>query len=237
MVPSATDRWGWPILPDLLVGAIVLAAAVGGLRLLLALPALVMPVALLGYFGLAATIWRYRRWAPLTPADRVTMGRAILVMLLLGLLPAADDLAGQMALPFAIALVAVMLDGLDGLVARRLACQTAAGARFDMELDAFLLLILCGWVVALDRAGAWVMLIGLWRYAYVMAGWRWSALRQTLPPSQRRRVICAIQGVGLAVLMAPGMPVSWATPIAAILLVLLSYSFMVDITQSLRRPF
>ncbi len=235
MVPSATDRWGWSILPDLLVGAIVLTAAAGGLRLAFELPARVMSVALLGYFALAATIWTYRRWAPLTPADRVTMGRAVLVMLLLGLLPAVGDLTGQMALPFAIALVAIMLDGVDGLVARRLACQTAAGARFDMELDAFLLLILCGWVVALDRAGMWVMLIGLWRYGYILAGWRWPALRQPLAPSQRRRMICAIQGIGLVALLAPGFPASWATAVAALLLALLSYSFVVDIAQSLSR--
>lgn len=201
----------------------------------LELPVRVLSVALLGYFGLAALIWTYRRWAPLTPADRVTMGRAILVMLLLGLLPAADELSVQMALPFALALVAVMLDGVDGLVARRLACQSAAGARFDMELDAFLLLILCGWVVALDRAGVWVMLIGLWRYAYVLAGRRSPTLQQSLPPSQRRRVICAIQGIGLVALLAPGFPDAGAAPVAALLLALLSYSFIVDIVQSLRR--
>ncbi len=235
MVPSATDRWGWPILPDLLLGAVVLTAAAGGLRIAFALPAAVMPLALLGYFGLAAVLWTYRRWAPLTPADRITMGRALLVMLLVGLLPAANQLGDASALPFAIALVAVMLDGLDGWVARRLRCETAAGARFDMELDAFLLLILCIWLLQLERTGPWVLLIGLWRYGFVLAGWFWPALRSPLPPSQRRRVICAIQGVGLALLIAPGLPGAWASAAAALLLAVLSYSFIVDMVAAARR--
>lgn len=229
MVPPGTEHWRWPILPDLLLAAVLLTGAAGGLRITFDLPVITLLLSLLGYFVLAALLWRYRGWAPLTPADRVTMGRAILVLLLLGLLPAAQRLQDASHLVFALALVAVLLDGLDGFIARRLRCETAAGARFDMELDALLLLILSAWVMQWELTGAWVLLIGLWRYLFVMAGW-WSVrLRQPLPASSRRRLICAMQGIGLALCLMPEFPSPAAPPLAAVLLGFLSYSFIVDL--------
>ena len=228
MVPDPTHRRGPGLLIDLLLGAIPLAAAAGGLRLALDLDPGVMPLALLAYAGLAVALWRQRGGAALTPADRVTLGRGVLVMLLIGLLPAAGTAQLDPALPFALGLAAVALDGVDGAVARRLHCATAAGARFDMELDALLLLVLALWVVLLGQAGLWVLAIGAWRYVFVLAGRLQPALRRPLPPSQRRRLICAIQGVGLALCIAPGMPPAASAAIALGLLVLVSYSFLVD---------
>ena len=47
--------------------------------------------------------------------------------------------------------MALILDGVDGKVARRTGTSTALGARFDMEVDAFLILVLS--VYVLDVAG------------------------------------------------------------------------------------
>ncbi len=232
MVPRRAADIPWLILPDLLVAAIVLTAAAGGLRLVLGLPAGVLPLALLAYAAMAIMLWRLCGNRPLTPADRVTLGRGLLVMLLIGLLPAAGGLRAEPVLPFALALTAVLLDGLDGLVARRLNCVTRAGARFDMELDAVLLLVLSVWVVQLGLAGAWVLGIGAWRYVFVLAGRLRPELRRPLAPSQRRRVICGIQGVGLSVCLAPGFPPAWVPLLAGALLALLSYSFLVDAAAS-----
>ena len=44
--------------------------------------------------------------------------------------------------------VALALDGVDGRVARRTETVTAVGARFDMEVDAFLILVLSVYVAA-----------------------------------------------------------------------------------------
>ena len=49
--------------------------------------------------------------------------------------------------------VAMLLDGTDGRVARRTGTTSAFGARFDMELDAFLLLALS---VLVWQSGRWV---------------------------------------------------------------------------------
>jgi len=222
------------VLADLLIGAILLVAAAAALQQTLELTPVVLPLALFAYLGMAMVIAIARDGRPLTPADRVTLGRGVLVMLLVGLLAAAGDLAADPSVVFALALVAVLLDGVDGLVARRLDCATEAGGRFDMELDAFLLLVLCLWLLLLERAGAWVLLIGLWRYAFVAAGWGVAALKRPLPPSQRRRVICAVQGLGLAGCLIPGLPALWSSLIAAGLLILVSYSFVTDIAASWR---
>lgn len=228
MVPPGTDDSPLQILPDLLVAAIVLTAAAGGLQQTLDLPAGVLPLALAAYAALALLVWRLVGNRVLTPADRVTMGRGLLVMLLVGLLPAAGSGPNVAMLPFALGMTAFVLDGIDGWVARRLGCQTPAGARFDMELDAVLLLVLTLWLLRLDLAGAWVLAIGGWRYAFILAGYWRPALRRPLPPSQRRRVICGVQTGALVVLLAPDFPAAWVPPSAAVLLILLSYSFIVD---------
>ena len=64
---------------------------------------------------------------------------------------------------------ALVLDSVDGRVARRTASTTAVGARFDMEVDAFLILVLSAYVV--QSVGLWVLTIGAARYAFVAAGW------------------------------------------------------------------
>src|SRR5699024_6459898 len=72
--------------------------------------------------------------------------------------------------------VALSLDGLDGLLARRRGEASRFGAGFDMETDALVILLLSILMYRLDRAGAWVLAIGLMRYAFVAAGWVWPRL-------------------------------------------------------------
>ena len=73
------------------------------------------------------------------------------------------------ALLVRLAAVALALDAVDGWVARRTGTVSELGARFDMEADAFLILVLSGFVA--DSLGGWVLAIGLMRYAFVAAGW------------------------------------------------------------------
>lgn len=193
----------------------------------------VVPAALLAYAGVAAPLAWWHRRAPLTPADRVTLARAVLVTLLAGLLPWAGELAGQAWWVVLLAALALALDGVDGAVARRTGTATAAGARFDMELDAAFLLVLSAWLVGLGLAGPWVLAIGLLRYAFVAAGGVVPALRRELPPSWRRKAVCAVQGAVLAACLAP--PLAPVAPwLAGAALGLLGYSFGADVLWLLR---
>jgi len=80
-----------------------------------------------------------------------------------------------------VAAIALVLDGVDGWVARRTHSETELGARFDMEVDAFLLLVLSVYVAQL--LGWWVLAIGLLRYVFVVAGWLLPWMRATLSGS------------------------------------------------------
>lgn len=191
------------------------------------------------YGALAALIlWTFPADLPgpgLGAANRVTLARASLTVpvFALALLP---GWLGDRALWCIIALstVAMVLDGVDGRVARRTGSQSAFGARFDMELDAALIMTLCVLVWRSGKVGAWVLLIGLMRYAFVAAGWVWPALTAELPPSFRRKLVCVVQGVALLVALGPIVPVWLAVGANAVALALLGWSFAVDVLWALR---
>jgi len=166
--------------------------------------------------------------APFGPANIVTTARAALVALVAGLI-------GEMAAPnFAMTAAAagtlsVLLDGLDGWLARRTKMTSAFGARYDMEVDALLILALSIVVWQQGKAGAWVVASGLERYAFVAAGWIWSWMRQPLPRSQRARIVCVAQIAGLIASLLPAITWPASAVIAAAALAALTWSFAVDV--------
>jgi phosphatidylglycerophosphate synthase len=133
----------------------------------------------------------------LGPANRVTLARTILVGGIAAL--AAESFTRTVPVPLIVALtgVALALDGVDGQVARRTGSMTALGAKFDMEVDAFLILVLCALLVR--PLGLWVLAIGGMRYAFLAAGWLMPWLTAALPPRFSRKVVAAAQGTVLVV--------------------------------------
>jgi len=166
---------------------------------------------------------RYR----LGPADAVTLTRAVLIGGLTALIADSfrDAAQAQAALPVMVALasIALALDAVDGRVARRTGTVTAVGARFDMEVDAFLVLVLALYDVRL--LGGWVLLIGAARYLFVAAGWLLPWLRGPVPPRLWGKVVAAIQGVVLAVAMTDVLPTPVMTLAVLAALALLAESF------------
>jgi phosphatidylglycerophosphate synthase len=178
----------------------------------------------------SALLWGLHRAgaAALRPADRVTMVRAILVGGVTALV--ADALADRPA-PIAVLVsmsaVALALDGVDGYVARRTGTASDMGARFDMEVDAFLIFVLS--VHMVRPLGAWVLAIGTMRYAFVVAGWVLPWLRGRLPARQWRKVVAATQGIVLTVAAADVLPRPLAIAAVAMSLALLVESFGRDV--------
>ncbi|HEY0880074.1 MAG TPA: CDP-alcohol phosphatidyltransferase family protein [Archangium sp.] len=119
-----------------------------------------VPLALAGAASLAAFLVRHK--PPHSRLGGLGLANAI-TLLRLGLVVAAA-LAAPTWWAFGLVLV---LDGLDGAVARRLDESTDFGAHFDMETDALFVGVLC---VASFVAGApaWVLLFGALRYALVL---------------------------------------------------------------------
>ena len=161
------------------------------------------------------------------PANQVTLARAGLVALLAGFVgERGADLA---ALAFTLAFAAAVLDAADGWLARATAMASAFGARFDMETDAALLLVLAVLAWQLGKAGPWVLAVGLMRYAFVAAGAVAPWLRDPLPPRFRRKAVCAVQMVALVAALAPIVAPRASALLAAAALAALCYSFAADV--------
>ena len=224
---------------DLAAGALLLAAVTVTTWRLFDLSATYLPQAVALYALLAVlVVWT----APVTgrpdglgTANRVTLGRAALLLPVAVLALHGEGLGAQAYWwIIGISTIAMALDGVDGWTARRSGTATVFGARFDMELDAFLLLALSILVWRSGQTGPWVILIGMLRYLFVAAGWIWPALQGRLPPSLRRKVMCVVQGVALLVCLGPIVPAPMASVTAAGALGLLVYSFAADVRYLVR---
>jgi phosphatidylglycerophosphate synthase len=167
-------------------------------------------------------------------ANAVTLARGVLTALV-GALVVTPMTFGVAAFATAAGTLAAVLDGVDGRLARGRGVVSEFGARFDMETDALLVLALSALAWRWDRAGAWVLLSGLLRYAFVAAGWLAPWLRRPLHPSRRRQAVCVVQIAVLLAVIAPLLPPGASAPLALAGLLVLAWSFAIDVTWLARR--
>ncbi|WP_250004076.1 CDP-alcohol phosphatidyltransferase family protein [Actinoplanes sp. M2I2] len=181
----------------------------------------------LGLCGLLGAGLARAGMAQMGPANAVTLARAILVGGVTAMV--VTSFAQPVSTPalVTIAGVALALDGVDGQVARRTGTTTALGARFDMEVDSFLILVLS--VYAGDRFGWWWVAIGAFRYAFVAAAWALPWLNAALPPRFSRKVVAALQGVVLALAVAGLLPTALTMVALGVALASLTWSFGLDV--------
>jgi phosphatidylglycerophosphate synthase len=161
------------------------------------------------------------------PPDWVTLTRMVLIAGVAGLV--ADSFGRPVPITALVTLstVALVLDAVDGQVARRTGTATPLGGRLDGEVDAFLILLLS--IIVSQEYGGWVLAIGAARYALLLAGWLIPWLAAPLPPRYWRKVVAAVQGIVLTV-AASGVPGRLAGMIAvAAALLLLAESFGRDV--------
>jgi phosphatidylglycerophosphate synthase len=212
-------------------GLLVLVVLALGLDRALGLGAWYLPKALVAYLLVLLLLGFLRDHRPherLGPANQVTLLRGVLTALLAGLVGEG----GAPALAWtalALALAASALDGVDGWLARRGGWASPFGARFDMETDALLIAVLALLVWSLAKAGLWVLAAGLMRYAFVAAAYRFPWMARPLPPSRRRQAVCVVQVLTLTLALMPILAPATSAALAAAGLVILIYSFAVDI--------
>jgi phosphatidylglycerophosphate synthase len=163
------------------------------------------------------------RTVTLRPADRVTLVRATIIGGVAALTADSFVRPVSVSLVVTLAVIALVLDAVDGWVARHTRTASPFGARFDMEVDAFLILVLS--VDVARSAGAWVLAIGAARYAFAAAGWLLRWLREPMPSSYWGKTVAAIQGIALTTAAAGVLPALAIDAVLAIALILLAESF------------
>ena len=180
---------------------------------------------------MAVAVAGVRRGHPfdrLGPANLLTGGRTIVMALLAGAALGPGTPASGWLL-MSIATIGAVADTFDGPLARRSGLASRFGARFDMEVDALLIMVLSILAWRVVPMGGWILAAGLLRYACVAAGWVLPWMRADLPPSRRRQALCVVQIVSLIVALAPVVSAAVATAVAAAGLALLVWSFAVDV--------
>lgn len=215
-----------PILLELAGGLAAVTVLSLLLQAWLTIAPAVLAASMLLYLAMAALVYRF--WRPSGEfgwANRITLARAVLVAALGGVLVAPEIVQRHAAVLAALALLVIVLDGLDGWVARTVDGESRFGARFDMEVDALLIMFLSIAVMLAERAGAWVLIIGGIRYAFVAAGRILPWLQGDLPPRAWRKAVCVVQGVVLAAALLPWLPVVVVQTALALSLAALIHSF------------
>lgn len=150
--------------------------------------------------GLAAERARGERApsAGLSVGNALTVARGLLVALLAGFLLVPQPAGALGRLPGALYAVSVVLDVLDGWLARRAGGATALGETLDVEFDALGLLVAPLLAVRYGQLPLAYLAVGVARYAFVggLRLRRWRGLSvHPLPPSRARRVLAALQMV------------------------------------------
>jgi phosphatidylglycerophosphate synthase len=222
-VPSAT---GTPprrqLVSWLSLGAL---GTLGSAALISGLQPLGLIAAGVGYLVAASfALFVFRRGFPhptLGSGNLVTLGRMAMIVSILAAL-------GGNANPWVvvvIASVALALDGVDGLLARRENRVSEFGETLDMEVDSAFTVILAAGTLVAGSIGPLVLLLALPRYVFVAASWVAPWLRGPLPESLARKVICVIQVIALISLQVPGFWGVLTTPIVLAVGAILLWSF------------
>lgn len=134
-----------------------------------------------------------------TPAGR--FGAANVVTALRLLLVSALSIALHQAaggLLATLVLATLVLDGLDGWLARRAGLASPFGAHFDMEVDALLVLTTSAELFLSGRFGWWILSGGVLRYLYVLCVALWSPRGGSMPRTLLGRSAFLLVVVGQA---------------------------------------
>ena len=155
------------------------------------------PVVLFALPSFATLVWLGR--GAFTPrgsfglANTVTALRGLLLLLLVAPPSLLED-GRALVLVSAV----LLLDLLDGKLARQRAEASLFGAHFDMETDALLVLVLTLRLWQGDGFGAWVLVSGLLRYSYVLWLWLWPGTGREAPRSRLARSAFVLLMLGLS---------------------------------------
>lgn len=153
-------------------------------------------------------------------ANTVTLLRGGLYAVVAGFLvvPATTDLVWVPAVCYGFG---VVLDKLDGTVARTVGERTPLGARLDLTFDTFGFVVAPVLAVLWGRLPVWYLSLSAARYVY-LGGIRWRQYRDRpvfdRPDSDIGRYLAAVQMVFLTVALVPTVPTRAVFTLAPVVL-------------------
>jgi phosphatidylglycerophosphate synthase len=123
----------------------------------------------------------------------------------------------------------LLLDWFDGFFARYLNETSKFGAIFDQETDAFLLLILTLSLYLNHNVPITIFLIPSYRYVFLILGLHFKWLKNTLPESYLRKVICSITILLLIICHMQSLSINHVQIISILAFLMITFSFTKDI--------
>ena len=179
----------------------------------------------------------------LTYASLVTYCRSIINVLILSVILHIDQFNIVNAnnnyiniLPF-LFFISLVLDGLDGYLARLLNQISEFGAKFDLETDTFLLLLLSFSLYKDLNANVTVFLIPFYRYVFFILQFKFKWLKASLPESMRRRFICFFVTFLLIISHFSSFPTHLVDGFINLSILLITFSFLEDIIWLYRKEY
>ncbi|MGI3170739.1 CDP-alcohol phosphatidyltransferase family protein [Pseudooceanicola sp. C21-150M6] len=172
------------------------------------------------------------------PHDRLGWCNAVTVLRLALVMSLVSPLLSGHGATWAtlgVAVLALALDGVDGWLARREGLVSGFGARFDMEVDSALALVLSIGAAIEHQTLAILILLGLPRYLFLAASWLVPWLRRGLPERFSRKTVCVLQIAVLIALQIPVLPDAAALAMAGLAALAVAWSFAVDVVWLGRR--
>jgi len=150
------------------------------------------------------------------PANAITLTR-LAIAAAVGLLPGAGPVAA------ALVIVALVLDGVDGSVARCRGQASSFGAKLDMETDSLLVAVATAKLAVTGRLGAWILVPGVLRYVYALAIRFAPTSLEEAPRTRFGRYVFAVLATSLAASLWPLEPIQ--RPLAACAAAITAHSF------------
>jgi phosphatidylglycerophosphate synthase len=125
------------------------------------------PLALAATLGFGLLMLAQRGYY--TPNGSFGSANAVTAVRLAGVLMlGAAGYGAPVGVVVALAIFLMVLDGVDGFLARRAGTASPFGAHFDVEVDALLVLVLGAVLWQRERLGVWALWPGSLRYLYVL---------------------------------------------------------------------
>jgi len=123
-------------------------------------------MSVLGGISFLVLIWQFRfRWSV---RRRFGWANAVTLWRLAGMLMLFSLSDPTPAFVIVAAVVLLVMDGLDGFLARKFGLVSEFGEYFDKEADAFFLLLLVLMLYTSQRMQLWILLPGVLRYGFVL---------------------------------------------------------------------